>query len=372
MKKVALITNIPNQYRVPLFNELHRQLSDKNIDLLIIFGAATYKFRKTQIKESEFKFNYIFLDKGNKESKAKNKGLFYYPGLLSAVNKYQPDKIIVSGLSVATFKIWWKSHFDSRPYCIWSGSIDIKKRKIGAFKTWCRKLFVKRASSFYSYGSLAKKYLQELGAKEEDIVIIGNTVDVSFFKEEVVKLRKEHPVSKKKHLLYLGYIYPGKNIVPLIEIMERLTQIRQDVILDVVGDGVSRAEMENMVKNKGLNSYIKFHGFKQKEELPSYLARTTCMLFQTELDVWGLVLNEAMASKVTCFASINAGATEDIIIDGETGFKVDFQQTEQVTKKLNDILDQPQLLKRIGQNACELIESQYSLKVCAQKMISRL
>jgi hypothetical protein len=40
MKKSVLITNIPNPYRVPLFNELSKQLKNDNIHLKIIFDLA--------------------------------------------------------------------------------------------------------------------------------------------------------------------------------------------------------------------------------------------------------------------------------------------------------------------------------------------
>ena len=62
MKKSVLITNIPNPYRVPLFNELSKQLKNDNIHLKIIFANKTYKRRLFQLNESDFQFDYTFLD----------------------------------------------------------------------------------------------------------------------------------------------------------------------------------------------------------------------------------------------------------------------------------------------------------------------
>ena len=61
MKKVILITNIANPYRVPLFNELSNQLHNKNIHLKIVFANKTYKRRRFTINENEFKFDFCFL-----------------------------------------------------------------------------------------------------------------------------------------------------------------------------------------------------------------------------------------------------------------------------------------------------------------------
>ena len=42
MKKVIVVTNIPNPYRVPLFNELWRLCNDQHIEFKVIFGAQNY------------------------------------------------------------------------------------------------------------------------------------------------------------------------------------------------------------------------------------------------------------------------------------------------------------------------------------------
>ena len=57
MKKVVLITNIPNPYRVPLFNELSKQLRNESIHLKIIFANRTYKRRRFKLNEGDFKFD---------------------------------------------------------------------------------------------------------------------------------------------------------------------------------------------------------------------------------------------------------------------------------------------------------------------------
>ena len=38
-KRILIVTNVPNPYRIALFNELNRQLATHNMELLVIFGA---------------------------------------------------------------------------------------------------------------------------------------------------------------------------------------------------------------------------------------------------------------------------------------------------------------------------------------------
>ena len=371
-KKVVLITNIPNQYRVPLFNELNKQLKVEGIELHVIFGSSGYKLRKSIVSESSFEFSYSILEKENSDTSTNIKGNFSYKGLLAEVKKQAADKIVVAGFSMATLKIWFNSWFSSTPYIIWAGSINNGRKKVSIFKSLARRLFVQRASGYFSYGSLAKEYFIQLGATPNKVIPIGNTVDISFFKEETKKLRRELPPPEKKHLTYLGYITPRKNVEPLIFLVEELTKFRNDFMLDIVGDGESKEKIKKLVQQKQLEQFVNFHGFKQKNEIPFFLAQSSCLLFQTNYDIWGLVLNEAMAASVPCFASVNAGATEDIIIEGETGFRVDFSDYKKVAEKLNLFLDQPEEMKRIGEKASTYIDEHYSLKVCAGKITTTL
>lgn len=101
MKKVVLITNIPNPYRVPLFNELSKQLKNEDIHLKIIFANKTYKRRFFELNENDFQFDYSFLNNeaitvGNNSENS----YFTYKGLLKQLNIEKPDSIIVSGFSV--------------------------------------------------------------------------------------------------------------------------------------------------------------------------------------------------------------------------------------------------------------------------------
>lgn len=108
------------------------------------------------------------------------KAIFTYYGLLRAVYNEKPDLIIVAGFSIATIKLWFFSFFKRIPYIIWSGDIKRKSQRVSFIRTIQRKILVKRASGFISYGTKAKEYLVSLGAGEEDISIGINTVDTEY------------------------------------------------------------------------------------------------------------------------------------------------------------------------------------------------
>ncbi|MFM7016001.1 MAG: glycosyltransferase family 4 protein [Bacteroidota bacterium] len=373
MKKVVLITNIPNPYRVPLFNELNSQLKKENIHLKIIFATKTYKRRLFQLDEKEFNFDYSYLNNeaitigGNAEN-----AYFSYKGLKRVLKIEQPDLIIVSGFSSATLKVFSFSLFHKTPYLIWNGSIEKKGRKDSIIRTFQRKLLTRFAKGFIAYGTKAKSYLVGLGAHPSKVFIAINTVDTSFYDIETSKLRATTYNDGVHHFIYLGYLVPRKNVGLLIDIAYLLKQQRSDFCIDIIGDGESKAKLESKVQELNLCDQIKFHGFKQKNELPIYFANTEALLFQTDFDIWGLVLNEAMAAGLPCLSSIHAGASTDLIEDRINGFIVDYENKEQVVEKINFIIENPKKAEELGVNARDFIRKNASLSVSANGFVKAI
>ena len=254
-------------------------------------------------------------------------------------------------------KIWLISFLNKIPYIIWSGAIERKDRSESFLRKIQRKILVKRAAGFIAYGTKAKQYLLSLGADIKKIQIGINTVDTKFYRSETETLRNNLKLpDDKKHLLYIGSLSSRKNVIRVLKVINKLSKLRTDFILDIVGDGEDRKGLGKYVIDNRLQGGVSFHGFKQKKDIPQFMAQADCFLFQTDYDIWGLVLVEAMAAGVPCIASTNAGATYDLIKDGETGFAIDFSETEKVAERIHWILNNPELSQKISRNASNFIE----------------
>jgi glycosyltransferase involved in cell wall biosynthesis len=247
--------------------------------------------------------------------------------------------------------------------------VELATQHYSASRQFMRRLLVKRASAFVAYGSKAKEYLVRLGAAPAKVHIGINTVDTGFFSEETSKLRATMDQAQVKHLLYIGYLVPRKNVRRVIDIIEDLSMTRKDFVLDILGDGSEKTLLEKTVLEKNLSDVVKFHGFIQRNNLPYYFAQSTCFLFQTDFDVWGLVLNEAMAAGLPVLASLNAAATYDLITDGETGFAVDYNDKKSILEKINLLLDNPAEAVRIGSNAQKLVITKAGIRISAEGFI---
>lgn len=355
MKRILIITNIPNTYRLALFKELNKQLVMEGMELMVIFGAEGYSRRLTKVNLEDAGFNYTILNGGVYSSAENNEKTFFgYKGLGKVLRAYNPYRTIVIGFSPATTFLYFRSFLWKSPYIIWAGSILRKGRNDSLIRKIQRRLLIRRASAFIAYGTKAKEYFTSFGAPVNKIAIAMNTSDPDFFIRKTDEVRMQEGSDYKDgkiHLLYIGYLVRRKRVDLLLDLMQELTKKRKDVILDIVGDGESKGQLEKKTAELNLQNHVKFHGFLQKQDLPRFLAKSNVFLFQTDFDVWGLTLNEAMAAGLPVLSSINAGATYDLINDGKTGYAVDYKDTSHVITLLNKLLDNPEFSREMGKNA---------------------
>lgn len=371
MNKTILVTNIPNPYRVPLFNTMHTLFNENDIHLKIVFGADNYKRRLFKLDKNELKFDYhILQDNAYTLSKDGENAYFFFKGLLRFLFIEKPNCIIVSGFSTATIKSLLYCKFTNTPFIIWTGSIGDESKKPGLIRMMQRKFLANSAAAFIAYGTKTKQYLDKLTTGKKKVFVAMNTVDTEFFRLETEKARQTILPSTKNHFLYLGYLVPRKNVESILIVAKELLTKRKDFIFDIIGDGISRTELETYVSENKLEECVKFHGFKQKNELPTYFAQSKALLFQTDFDIWGLVLNEAMASGLPCISSINAGASIDLIIENETGYIADYKDTKKILTIIEEIIENPVKYVEMGKRSSEFIRKNVSLKLAAEGFLA--
>jgi glycosyltransferase involved in cell wall biosynthesis len=272
--------------------------------------------------------------------------------------------VITNAFSIATMKLWLRSWFFRTPYIIWSGAIRLTDRNVSVFRRLQRRLVVSRAAAYIAYGTLAKQYLIELGAREDKVFIGINTVDTEFYRiEAAIHRDSERGGEATRKLLAVSYLTPRKRIESLLYVVRELATMRDDFQLLVLGDGPEMLRLRKLAHDIGVSSLVSFEGFVQVADIPGYMARSRIFLFPTDFDVWGLVLVEAMAAGMPCIASINAGATHDLVIDGVTGYAADFDSASRVAERVNWLFDHPEQAASIGAESARFIRAKASLAI---------
>jgi glycosyltransferase involved in cell wall biosynthesis len=354
LRTLAVVTNIPTPYRVPLFNTLAEALPEAGWRLHVIFGSLGNQRRRWSIEKGDYRFEHEFLE-GRNLRLGRERIVNTYRGLAAALERIRPDGIVVTGYSAGTVAATRYARRAEVPLAIWSGTVA-GPRDRAWWRLLLRRWLVRRSDGFLVYGSAARDYVLSLGATPDKVHIAWNTVDTDRF---LALPAARGPLPKEPlRLLTVGYLEPGKRIDLALRAVAEAARRGIDVEIEVIGDGSALAELERLARDLGIKA--RFPGYVEYAALPARYATAHAFVFPTEYDIWGLVLVEAMAAGRPCVASVRAGATRDLVADGVTGYAVDFERTGDVADRIA-ALREPGTVERLGEAARERVRSGFTL-----------
>jgi glycosyltransferase involved in cell wall biosynthesis len=236
------------------------------------------------------------------------------------------------------------------PYCINCDGAFIHPNWI---KDRVKTLFISHAAACFASGEYAKRYFEYYGAKADKIhfhrfTSLTETDIYSQIAEDNERntLRDTLDLSPKKTVLTIGQFIYRKGIDVLLRAWTELDPMYQLVI---IGGGELEEEYKKQIKELGLQNVI-IRGFMKKQELFLYYRASDLFVLPTREDIWGLVINEAMACGLPVVSTDHCIAALELIENGENGYVVPVEQEEKLQVALNKILCDEQLRAYMGKN----------------------
>ncbi len=284
--KVLYMTTVPAPYKCALFEEL-----GKLCDLTVTFELDHVSYRDDSWMVSEFKnYKAIFL----KGKVVKDK--LISGGAKTIIRKGQFDIIIIGVYSTITQMLtqqWLiKKHI---PYFLSSdgGLIKNEKRWLKALKMH----FVSNASAWLSTGDITSKYLSYYGARLENTYVYpfssisaANVINEPVSEQDKKVLKQKLNIKEKFMFLAVGQFIRRKGYDIL---MKAIAEINGDVGVYIVGGKATDEYTE--LKNKLALNNVHFLDFMDHTRLAEYYKAADVFVHPTREDIWGLVINEAMA-----------------------------------------------------------------------------
>jgi glycosyltransferase involved in cell wall biosynthesis len=169
----------------------------------------------------------------------------------------------------------------------------------------------------------------------------------------------ETPVSTfgdRNLVLFAGQIIRGKGVDLLLRALAKVKAPFESVIL---GDGNHRPYCERLSRQLGLSDRVHFQGFVEHERMKDFFLQASLMVVSS---VWpepfALVGQEAMSYGVPVVA-FDAGGIREWLIDGENGFLVPWMDTSLMAARIEALLCDKDLARRLGRRGMELGTQQY-------------
>jgi len=363
--KVLFVHNRAMWYRIPFFNLLSKDYNVKFVftrehsvsglnapyEILTPFGFGFFKLALNLI---------TLLWRGDYD-------VVVFPSLDS------PGEIIDNFICFIICKL------RNKRYIIWSEAW--KKKDPGfsykKFKFAMQGFLAKRASSCVASGSMSKSLFKELGIEENKIfispyssIINVKPSDCNLAKEIESKLG----IRGKKVILYVGRLIKRKGVDYLIKAFGKIAKKRDDVVLIIIGgkgyygknveEYFNEFYLEELCINYGIKDRVHFLGDIKNDELAPYYILSDLFVLPALSDVrveaWGLVINEAMGLGKPVIATNAVGAAFDLIENNVNGFIVHEKSIKELSDKMEIILSDDKLRKKMGEENMKKISSEFT------------
>lgn len=242
-----------------------------------------------------------------------------------------------------------------------------------------KKFVIDGASAIFGNGTVSRLYFSKsFNYNPENIFNQFLTVDTKLIEslgEDKEKYRKEirerYGISQEsKVLLYTGRLLDWKNIKV---ILEAVNIKHENYVILIVGDGPERENIESLAKEYNLNVIITGFIKEQAEVFKHYYAGDV-FVFPTSHEAWGLVVNEAMAAGLPIISSNEAGASFDLVHDGENGYVFNYNDPQTLSLEINKVFSSKEFYKSLSRESKKIIQS-WTFETSArsfQKIIKKL
>lgn len=345
--KILFLTNIPSPYRVDFFNEL-----GKYCELTVAFEGESATDRDKKWKAAEFQnFKAIFL----KGIRTKSDQFLCFD--IIKVIKGGFDRIIVGGYSTPT-GILAIEYMKIHRILFWIEADGGMISQDSRIKFWIKKHFISTASGWFSSGRVTTEYLEYYGAAKEKIHLysfssllkadILETVPSAEVKE---KARKKLGMSEDGIVISVGQFIPRKGFDVLLNAWKK---IPDSYGLYIIGAEPTE-EYLKLQKSLALKN-IHFVGFKNKRELKEYYIAADLFAFPTREDIWGLVINEAMANGLPVITTNKCVAGLELVEDSVNGYIVPVEDGKALAEKIIYVLDNDDIRRKMEKNSLNKIK----------------
>ena len=300
--RVAIITNLPAPYRMPLFSAVGRRLSAAGAELRVLFLAGGETDRPWIGDGDGPDFGYETLRSVRASRGARPRLLPL--NLEAALFRFRPTIVVCGGLSPGVaLRASLAASALRASFGVWSGDHPRMPTAQSRLRAVARRLVLSRSRFALAYGSLGGEYLHAV-RNELPVVLARNTSRL------VTQPACVEPVAGTVRLLAVGDLASRRKGIDIVLAALRLLP-DLDCRLTVIGGGALLPQLATAAEADGR---VLFRGAVSPKEIGAEYGGADVFLFPSRQDVFGLALVEAMQAGLPTVSSVNPGAIADLCV----------------------------------------------------------
>jgi len=353
--RVALVTNIPAPYRMPVYRLV---ANEPGIEFKVFFCAGKEPDREWNVDTSGFAHQFM------RERFITVRGRYIHvnPDIWQTLNEFRPNVVITTGFNPTHLLAYaWARKNRAAHIPMTDGTLAFEEMRLtGLHKAVRRKIFSgSKAYLGASDGSL--NIYRSYGCASQRLFKSALCVN-----NELFRAASNRP--KQFDLLFSGRFAEVKNPLFAIEVaVAAAKRLGRTISILFLGSGPLREAMQEKVAASGPHVSAVFAGFVSQEDLPAHVASARLLLFPTAFDAWGVVANEACAAGLPVLVTPYAGVAGELVRDGVNGFVLPLD-TDQWVSAAASLLSNPQTYAAMSEQSLAAVEN-YSYAHSAKGVI---
>lgn len=324
--RVALVTNIPTPYRLPVYDLL---ATNPQIKFKVYFCSGREPDREWDLRESGFEQIHLH------ERFIKYNGRFIHinPDIWGALRLFRPEVVITTGFNPThLIAFLYARVHGARHIAMTDGTLQSEKT-LNPIHRAVRRLVFAGTQAFVGASDGSFDLYRSYGIEPERMFKSHLCANNPAFLDQAT-------TPKRFDFIFCGRLVAVKNPMFALEVVfQTAIRLGRKVSIMFVGSG----ELDNSIQQRALaiQDQVEAHfpGFATQAELPQRYASARVFMFPTHWDPWGVVANEACAAGLPVIVTPVAGVAGELVVHRKNGFvlQLDMQAwVDAVTALLKD------------------------------------
>jgi glycosyltransferase involved in cell wall biosynthesis len=321
--RLAVLTNAPAHYRVPIFARLARE---EGVATRVFFDAPG-------AADPSLGFPHEFVagvtlrrrnyqDRGRE---AERWPLHVAVGTLPRLAAFRPDVLVSGEFGGRTLQAAAYAAAAGIPLLVWWEGTPFTEQHAGPVRIALRRFLAARAAGLLAFGAGSADYLARIAPEGSAIHHVPQAVDNERIAREADRWRGQREALRAELgargtvIACVSRLVAPKGIRELLAALLRLRARVPDGAFTVLlaGDGPLQGDVEHAAARLG--GQLRVLGRVPQAGIPRVLAASDLLVFPTLHDCWGMVVNEALAAGIPVIGSRYAGACDELLSHGGVG-----------------------------------------------------
>ncbi len=306
--RIALITNTPPPYRIPIFARL---ASLPGIDFHVVFCARREPNRAWDLPAMAFAHHFLrerFFTVGDRY-------VHNNPDVVPLLLKLRPEVVITDGFNPTHLYAFITARMRGCAHVAMTDGTWQSEQALSLKHRLVRRLVFHGTRAFIAASEGGQDLFRSYGVKPEACFFSWLCVDNPRFRPDSASARPEYD------FIFCGRFEPAKDPLFALAVAHATAlRIGRKIRLLMVGSGSLDQPLRAQALLLSDHVDTHFHGFARQDELPRLYQSARVFLFPTQGDVWGVVANEACAAGLPVIVTPEAGVAGELVIDDRNGY----------------------------------------------------